>query len=1434
MVIRSNKALIVMLSLILITAIGAGIWWVLQLGRPLEARQNPTVSVLQPSEEIVSRHSQFEFVFDQKMDHTAVEQALLFKPHFLYTVEWSDEGDGERLLITPANPLESNTTYHATLSTKALNQQGRPLQEPAELSLTTSREIRVIEVFPKQSTKTERVGLHEPITIRFDRSVNLPAGSQEESDIVLPQPVILDPPTPGIGQWLDNHVYSFYPTTPLNAGTEYQVIVSPMVVPGMELSDAYRWSFVTEGPRVQASFPFDGAIEVNRSSDVRLHFAQPMDADMTQASFQLNVQGEETPIAGRFVWENEQTLIFNPNQPLEVATDYEIHLTDQAIVPGGSRGLASPYRAIFTTVDYLSVESVQPAPGTVEVSLLPASLIAVQFNRPVVSLVGLAEKEELPIPITIEPAIRAEGEWVTTSLFVYRPTESLAGSTEYIVTVRDDLVDSVGSSLEEAYSWTFTTELPRVLQVEPAPSAPPKNNRGGDEGVSALQQSANGPIGLRFNQAMNKASSQAAFTLQSADGFLVAGRFEWQENGTLMQFFPNQPLTHEAEYRLVLAADVRGATGGQTNEPFEATVLIAPQLRVLESNPSPNGQDVPPRSTLFITFNTSIESKNIKQYIDIKPEPKEFFASYNDETRQLYLSFGRGLTPNTSYRITIDANLPDAYGGRLSQDYVLSFTTGTLPPRLTLANSRVGSLGTLNPAVTPIQLVDYRNISQLDFSLYRLTEAEMQNIYNKPAWPTYKANPAALVSKWSVTPEGEANESSLIQTALPLKADERNGLYFLHVTTPDHPSSRYPLEDKTILLFTPVNLTVKQTPNEIVVWATDMKSGQPRADVEIKIIDEQASANATVGSGYTDGQGLFRFPLRLEGPPNGTRSFLVKSYASDGTINGIAGPNWSADAGPWAFGYNTEWVPPQLYGTLYTERPIYRPGDTIYYKGVLREREGQGFAPTFALPTIETMEVRLEFRGEVVDSQEVTLSPFGTFHGSFTFDEEAPTGFYNLKLWQEEIGYCLPNYCFWESLDAQVQVAEYEPPTFEVTVETNVGASLADALVQGEEATATVLATFYNSGGTLADAPVRWNQFSRDYYFDVPALSGYWNWQDHESGSAPRSPFAPTPPDPLAQNGTTTLDAAGRVTLELDTDFAVETEERATPRSRRLIIEAQVTDVDQSIISGRSEMIVHAGEFYIGLRPESYLGRVERPLSFNVATANTEGILEGQHEVTLEFYQRESRSEPADFGFGWNRTFTDTLVATERATTDEKGRIIVEFTPQAGGSYTVLAIGRDSRGNEVRSRGYFWVTDSSGSVLWGQSNDNQLELTADKQEYQVGDVARILVPTNVAGMTALVSEELFEIRNISVRTLESTAEVIEIPITEEMVPNLYISVVALSGTSPEQPVPEFRMGYVKLAVSTEKKQLNLQVSRANHNTSEPPQPGETVTFRNEG
>ena len=70
------------------------------------------------------------------------------------------------------------------------------------------------------------------------------------------------------------------------------------------------------------------------------------------------------------------------------------------------------------------------------------------------------------------------------------------------------------------------------------------------------------------------------------------------------------------------------------------------------------------------------------------------------------------------------------------------------------------------------------------------------------------------------------------------------------------------------------------------------------------------------------------------------------------------------------------------------------------------------------------------------------------------------------------------------------------------------------------------------------------------------------------------------------------------------------------------------------------------------------------------------------------------------------------------------------------------AVGHDSYENEIRSSNYFWAWGGQGYVSWRQESNNRIDLIADKEEYEIGDVAEILVPSPYTGtVQALVTVE---------------------------------------------------------------------------------------------
>ena len=135
---------------------------------------------------------------------------------------------------------------------------------------------------------------------------------------------------------------------------------------------------------------------------------------------------------------------------------------------------------------------------------------------------------------------------------------------------------------------------------------------------------------------------------------------------------------------------------------------------------------------------------------------------------------------------------------------------------------------------------------------------------------------------------------------------------------------------------------------------------------------------------------------------------------------------------------------------LFTDRAIYRPGQDVFFKGIVTVKSGKA---TRVKTGHKTMVKFFDVNGELVDSVSVTTDAFGSFHGTF----KAPTGALTGSMRIEE-----------RHGSQGVQVEEYKRPTFEVIFD-----PIAGQPKLGQEVSVMGVAKSY-AGVPLDGAEVRW------------------------------------------------------------------------------------------------------------------------------------------------------------------------------------------------------------------------------------------------------------------------------------------------------------------------------------------------------------------------
>ena len=152
---------------------------------------------------------------------------------------------------------------------------------------------------------------------------------------------------------------------------------------------------------------------------------------------------------------------------------------------------------------------------------------------------------------------------------------------------------------------------------------------------------------------------------------------------------------------------------------------------------------------------------------------------------------------------------------------------------------------------------------------------------------------------------------------------------------------------------------------------------------------------------------------------------------------------------------------------MYTDRPIYRPGQTVYFRLVARQAYNGRYSP----PQISSLPITIfDAEGRELKTMDLPLYALGTAHGEFGLPEDAQPGNYSI------------NSSAAQNTTLNFQVANYRKP------EINLEVQFAQEQVKaGEKIEATINARYF-FGSPAGNLPVKWALYTKDENY---SLSGY-------------------------------------------------------------------------------------------------------------------------------------------------------------------------------------------------------------------------------------------------------------------------------------------------------------------------------------------------------
>jgi uncharacterized protein YfaS (alpha-2-macroglobulin family) len=511
------------------------------------------------------------------------------------------------------------------------------------------------------------------------------------------------------------------------------------------------------------------------------------------------------------------------------------------------------------------------------------------------------------------------------------------------------------------------------------------------------------------------------------------------------------------------------------------------------------------------------------------------------------------------------------------------------------------------------------------------------------------------------------------------------------------------------------NLTVvaKQSPKHLLVWVTDALNGAiiPGAVIAVYDMKGKLIRNAVSGA---DGSAFM--------PMNPGEETVVISKGRD-----YAGlPSTGADPDG------------RLVAHFETDRPIYRPGQTVFFKTILRRTLGHSYR------VLADQKIKIEVRdpkNNPVDAYDLQTNKMGSSDAKFEIPQEGALGNYSLVL---TVGKDTAYHLF--------TVSEYRKPEYKVTVDTEQKRYLAGEPIH------FVLSAQYYFGAPVQNAEVKYSVRRNPMGWGYDEGEGY-----HSDGNLyGRDQYNSTP---FVAEDVVHTDNKGNVTIEIKSD-------PKAPDSTYSIT-CSVTDATRRQAEGGVSVPVFSANIRLNLSSTLLFVPLGHNFPVLIHAVDLDGKPVAANVTLVESHQvwNEKKNE-------WQRVvLTKTKISVPAA-----GKAIAQMPALAEGDVQIEATAPDGTGRTA----YSLMDEYIVGPFEKEGHEQQqptLGIRLNRPSYAPGDKVTSFISSNVPGTPMLLMVEGEDIWWYKVVPRSTRGTTWEFGTNRDMAPNAFVTAVAWNKNS---------------------------------------------------
>lgn len=767
-----------------------------------------------------------------------------------------------------------------------------------------------------------------------------------------------------------------------------------------------------------------------------------------------------------------------------------------------------------------------------------------------------------------------------------------------------------------------------------------------------------------------------------------------------------------------------------------------------------NVQEYSGRPHIALRFSSRIPVDTVQPYIKINPNiDTQIITRYGEI--EIHGDFKR----RERYEITVDQGLTAPDSSVLRKPYSVKLRIPDVPSQLRFMGN--GFFLTRNQKMNLGMVTT--NIDKVSFRIEKVFSNNLIYVSRVGNWRYWAEDLAKPLHSDTISISAKLNEE--INTTLNLTEfldDKHAGIY--KVTIIDTHKSW--VRATQWVLLTDLGIIAKKAGDELWVWVNSLANLKPISNTTVKLISDN---NQILLTGKTNWEGLVKFtsvdekigdssPFMLTAEKGEDLSFiqLNQHQLSTGDFN-VGGPPY-LEKGYEAF--------------IYTSRGVYRPGEKVDFAAIVRGK--QNTTP----PSLPTHIEVIAPDGRIVHELSKNTDRRGGCDATIPIAPHAQTGSYIAKMHVagKEIG------------RTQFQVEEFMPDRMKVAVNTDKS-----AYDLGSEVAMDISAV------SLFGPPAADRKVTAAYTIEAVPFVPSEQWKAFHFASTKSFERQRT----TLQESKTDADGQAQYKFKLP-------ETIKAPSQLNGVLTATVSEPGGRAVTDTHRVIIHPYSHYVGIkRASSGVPKPNEDVPINYIAVDKNGNVAANRELLMTVKKVHWNSILRRNGRGRYEYISDNQVTSlethKLISTTEMGTFT--FTPTEYGEYRIqlddIATGATT---ELKVETSGW-----GSAPSSMKNPSLLEMSLDKQTYQLGETAKLQIKAPFPGKLLLTieREKILSYRTVN---LKGNTASLNIPVRYNYKPNIYISGTLIRPTeSLKEHATARAFGVVPLNIDTKQNRLAIEL-----------------------